>query len=620
MSLDHIHGELLSPGFQSGPLRILDVSSRMLGPLVLVSDTHREESRFYQHILELGREIEEEIRKLESEGLHSEAEILGVHALMLQDQDVLHQVVDLIHNSRQRAEHAVEQVLNHLAAMLSEMPDPVISERAADVRDLAIRLRSRLLQQQEESLVENNAAGAVMAVHELLPSLVLEARGAGAVGFIVETGTDVSHGAILAKSFGMPAVRIDTLSRLTSYEGLRLAICGSGEVLVAPTDSEVDDRRIIVEGQRRSLAIDRPDIGLWVSVLEPEQIANFPWAEVKGVGLYRSEALFLRHRDSLPDEKTQVRIYRQLFENAGEREVVFRTLDLGADKKLAHMHFGPEENPCLGLRAHRLFHFHPEILKTQIRAVLRAAVGDHRLSLLYPMLESIDAWRFVKRIVESAVQSLIDDGVPFQDDFLQGVLIETPSAVWSVDRLLDEADFLSVGTNDLVQYLFAVERGSVNVAHLYQADHPIVLQVIQHLVTHAVNAGKRLSICGEMAGDPNMIPVLLGLGISNLSVSIGALDTVRCCLEGLDLESCRTLASKCLEADGVDALRVIMGTADSTCRRGGVVSGGAAVDPVCGMVVRVNEAACTLRAGGTQYYFCSRACLERFASGSGSAH
>ncbi|MCP5414589.1 MAG: phosphoenolpyruvate--protein phosphotransferase [Chromatiaceae bacterium] len=619
MSLDRILGEPLSPGFQCGPLRILDVPRRMLDSLVLVTDTIREESRFHRQILELGREIQEEIRKLEAEGMHSEAEILGVHALMLQDQDVLRQVVDLIHNSRQRAEHAVEQVLNHLAAMLSEMPDPVISERAADVRDLAIRLRSRLLKQQEESLVENDGGGAVMAMHELLPSFVLEARQAGVVGFVVETGTDVSHGAILAKSFGMPVVRIDSLSRLTSYEGLRLAICGSGEVLIAPTDTEVDDHRIAVAGHRRSTTSDRPDIGLWVSVLEPEQIANFPWADVKGVGLYRSEALFLRHRDNLPDEETQVRVYRQLFENAGEREVVFRTLDLGADKKVAHMHFGPEENPCLGLRAHRLFHFHPEILKTQIRAVLRAADGDHRLSLLYPMLESIDSWRFMKRIVQSAVQSLIDDGKPFQDDFLQGVLIETPSAVWSVDRFLDEADFLSVGTNDLVQYLFAVERGSVNVAHLYQADHPIVLQVIQHLVTHAVNAGKRLSICGEMAGDLDMIPVLVGLGITHLSVPMGMLDTVRCCLDEVDLEACRKLARQCLDADGVDALRAIMGTSDSTRRRGGVVSSYAAVDPVCGMVVRVSDAACTLRVGGTRHYFCSQACLERFAADRDSA-
>ena len=619
MSLDRIVGEPLSPGLECGHLRIVNSPGPILSPLMLVNDTFQEESRLHRHILELTREIEKEKRKLETDGLSSEAEILGVHALMLQDPDVLRPIVELIRNSRQRAEHAVERALDHLAATLSEIPDPVLAERAADIRDLSIRLCARL-QQHFEPLLKNDMAGAVVAMHELLPSLVLEARDAGVVGFVVETGTDVAHGAILAKSFGMPVVRIDSLSRLMPYEGAPLAICASGEVLVAPTQTEVDVRRFAVDGHRQSIEIDRLGVGLWVSVLTPEQIENFPWDNVKGVGLYRSEALFLRHQDRLPDEETQVRVYRQLFENAGDREVVFRTLDLGADKKLAHMHFGPEENPSLGLRAHRLFRFHPEILATQIRAVLRAAHGDHRLSLLYPMLESIDAWRFMKGIVASVVQSLIDDGVPFKKDFLQGVLIETPSAVWCVDRFLEEADFLSVGTNDLVQYLFAVERGSVNVAHLYQADHPIVLQVIQHLVAHAASAGKRLSICGEMAADSSMIPVLLGLGVTDLSVPLGVLDTVRGRLGGLDLDSCRTLGQRCLAADGIDALRAEMGTSDSRRVRNGTVAGGTAIDPVCGMVVRVGDAACTMRVGRTQYYFCSRACRERFAADGGSTH
>ncbi len=263
-------------------------------------------------------------------------------------------------------------------------------------------------------------------------------------------------------------------------------------------------------------------IRVWVSIVDPDQLETVDWTGIEGVGLYRSEALFLRYREDFPTEQEQFGVYRRLFGLAGNRPVVFRTLDLGADKPVEHMRFGPQENPCLGLRAHRLFRFHPEILVTQIRALLRAAHGGHGLRLMYPMIESIEQLRFVRGLVGTAMQSLAEEGLPFQRDFRQGVLIETPSAAWSFARLLEAVDFASVGTNDLVQYLFAVERNAANVADLYQPEHPVMLQVIQTLAEQAAAAGKPLSICGEMAADPAVLPVLVGLGVTDISVVASA--------------------------------------------------------------------------------------------------
>jgi len=458
------------------------------------------------------------------------------------------------------------------------------------------------------------AKEAILALPELMPSVVLEARDQGVAGFIVQQGTTVSHGAILAKSFGMPVVRIACLESLIPFVGRNLLVWGGGEVLVEPTADELVRRRPsegVVPIQRVAGA---PRVGVWVSIVDPEQLLALDWAGIEGVGLYRSEALFLRYREDFPPEQEQFAVYRRLFDLAGSRPVVFRTVDLGADKPVEHMRFGPQENPCLGLRAHRLFRFHPQILVNQIRALLRAACGAHELRLIYPMLESIEQLRFVRGLVEKAIHSLEDEGLPFQRDFLQGVLIETPSAAWSFARFLDVVDFASVGTNDLVQYLFGVERNAANVADLYQPEHPVVLQVIHSLAKQAAAAGKPLSICGEIAADPSMLPVLVGLGVTDLSVAAGAGNAVRRELASLDETWCRELAQQCLQADSLAEVRALLGRSSNGAEESPALGESEARDPICGMVVNMGDTPYVLRVGGIGHYFCSRCCLTQFLS------
>ncbi len=232
------------------------------------------------------------------------------------------------------------------------------------------------------------------------------------------------------------------------------------------------------------------------------------------------------------------------------------------------------------------------------------------------MIESIEQLRFVKGLVECAVQSLLDEGLPFQRDFLQGVLVETPSAAWSFERLLKEADFASVGTNDLVQYLFAVERNAANVADYYQPEHPVVLQILQFLSRQAAAAGKPLSVCGEMAANPSMLPLLAGLGITDVSVAAGMSNEVLYTCASLEDARCEQLAEQCLKSDTVEDVRALLGGGTTDHGEAASTGEGEAVDPVCGMTVHIYDTPYVMQAEDVTHYFCSRSCLNRFMSDS----
>jgi phosphoenolpyruvate-protein phosphotransferase (PTS system enzyme I) len=332
------------------------------------------------------------------------------------------------------------------------------------------------------------------------------------------------------------------------------------------------------------------------------------------VGLYRTETLFMQHVEDFPDEAEQYRTYRRLFQLAGRRPVVVRTADLGADKPVAHMSLGPQVNPYLGLRAHRIFHFHPEILVTQVRAILRAAAGDHDLRLMFPMLEMIEQWDFVQRLVGRAVASLKAEGAEFQEDFQQGVLIETPSAVLSFPEFLEVVDFVSVGTNDLVQYLFAVERDAVNVSDLYLPEHPVVLRCIRSMVKRARAAGKPLSVCGEIAADPALAEVLVGLGVENLSMSPVQAQAMGRHLADVTGEHCKALARQCLWARTAEEVREHLNIKPraEVDQMAETLPEGHAVDPVCGMIVHTRTSDFTLERFGRRFFFCSLRCMRRF--------
>lgn len=609
--------EVLSPGVAEGQLRILRIAAdrgvpRQAQPAL---DPQAETQHFAQQVAALGEDLQQIVGRLESESLSAEADIVRVHLMMLQDRKFQKQIEQLIRQQGLAAHVAVAQVAEELLRKFQSMQDSFLAERAADLRDLAAQLEHRLVQNDktlEQQL--HDVSDPVLAMEELVPSAVLQARRLGIKAFVVEKGTGFSHGAILARAFAVPAVRVQSLADLKADADTRVLVDGvHHELLVAPVEYDRRSRlQVAAASMSRTTRQHGSAVRLWVSIVDPQQLDGFDWEGIEGVGLYRTETLSMLSQVDFPSEDVQMAVYRRVFELCGHRPVTVRTMDLGGDKTVPYLSTSQEDNPFLGLRAHRLYRFHPELLTTQVRAILRAARGQHRLRLMFPMIESLDQWLFVQGLVSQAMASLRRDGLRFQEQFEQGVLVETPSAVWDFDRLLGHIDFAGVGTNDLVQYLFAVERNNANVAELYQPEHPVVLRVLRQLSRQARRAGKNLSICGEIARCPVMLPLLVGLGLRDVSVAVHALPAAAERICTLQMEDCRRLAQYCLQADTVEQVRASLGA--SPQRDDQKIPQGQAVDPVCRMAVRKHGNPFTVTREGTVYYFCSSRCMGRFSS------
>jgi phosphoenolpyruvate-protein kinase (PTS system EI component)/YHS domain-containing protein len=602
-----VQGASLSPGRAIGHLCVAGHGVARLSQQHSSQQPSREVERFRRHVTHLIEDLQQTVTVMDTKSMSAEAGILRAHMALLQDPEFHQQVHRSIHEAQHAAEEAVERVLDQMAELMASSADSFLAGRAADFHDLAQQLKGRLAGVDRDlHACVGDVDDAIVVLDELLPSVVLKARELGVRGLVVSQGTDMSHGAILAKSFGIPVLRAADLELLRSFQHRCVLLdADGGRLVLDPQDVEIAVEPVAPAPVAKTLPAK-----LWLSIVDGSQLGGIDWTGIEGVGLYRTEVLFMQHLDEFPGEEEQVRAYRQVFEAAGNRPVVIRTADLGADKRVAGMSFGPEQNPYLGLRAHRIFRFHPEIAVTQLRAILRAAAGDHQLRLMFPMLETLDQWRFMQQLVSQAQGSLRTEGLEYQEDYRQGVLIETPSAVWSFDEFLDVVDFASVGTNDLVQYFFAVDRDTANVADFYQPEHPVMLQVLQSLAARARQFGKPLSICGEIAADPQLVLLLIGLGIEDISVNPSQVPVLRRHLAGLTQDDCRTLAEACLRAKTVDEVRRQLRRSSAPFDKPMPV--GQAIDPVCGMVVRIEDARFTLEREGRRYYFCCAPCMRQF--------
>jgi len=619
MTTKIIQGQSIAPGLAQGALALLHGAGKPAG-----ADAHRapgppgaEISRFNEQVAALVADLRDTVVRLEAQPEPEAAAILSTHILLLEDTSFRRGVEETIQRDRVSAEHAVERTIGLTIAALERSNNPVMRERAPDLTELSLRLRGRLSGMRTSFLLglPQDPSECVLAITELLPSLVLEARERGVRAFVVDKGTSLSHAAILANSFGLPVLRVAHLGSLATREGAQVLVDAvRGELVIDPSQAETARRTTPVKATAPAVGVGNTRAHVWLTIMDPEQLRDADWNGVEGVGLYRTEMLFMHGRTDLPSEAEQEAAYRRLFELCGDRPVTVRTLDVGGDKRLHYFSLGPQENPALGLRAHRIYRFHPEILVTQVRAILKAA-GDHpRLRLMFPMIECLEEWTFVQGLVDRALESLRHEGSPHPARFERGVLLETPSAVWSFRRLLQVVDFASVGTNDLVQYLFAVDRTNANVARRYRPEHPVVLGVLRDLATAAKRAGKRLSLCGEIGSDPLLLPLLVGLGVADLSVPVNRVGMVRHRLAGFRMRQCRQLARTCLAADTADEVLEHLDpdrtrVRDSAHEDGEVAS---SVDPVCGMAVFTEGNPLTAVRDGRRFHFCSRACLETF--------
>jgi phosphotransferase system enzyme I (PtsI) len=533
-----------SPGIVIGPVHLLlwevpDVPNRIVSDEAIPSEIER----FHEALDKARQRLLQVKDRAEKHAGEQEAAIFEVQVAILADQELVNSVEALI-NQNIGAEKAFDLVLIEWRQNFARHSQPMIRERVGDLTDVHIRVLSILLGLPDHDPVDlPKGSNAILVTHDLTPSLTVQLDREAISAIATDAGTRTSHVAILARSLGLPAVvgLRDATVRLVGGEEIILD-GSSGVVIPRPTPAQMaayTDRanREAADAvelgnliNAEPVTLDGVRITLRANVDLPEEAENAAHSGAEGVGLMRTEFLVVG-RASMPDEEEQYRAYRKVVNAFGDMPVVIRTFDVGGDKLPVGRH-PTEANPFLGWRAIRMCLDEPELFKTQLRALLRAAMhGDVRIML--PLVVTVDEVRQARRLLEEAASELDARGVDYRHDLPLGVMVETPAAALAADTLVKDVAFFSIGTNDLVQYTLAVDRGNANLASRFTPLHPAVLRLIQRTVQVGQANGLEVSVCGEMASQPIMAFALIGLGVRQLSVAARSVPLVKRILRGV---------------------------------------------------------------------------------------
>ena len=453
------------------------------------------------------------------------AAVFEVHAMMLEDDDYVDSIVNIIDTQRVNAEFAVATTGDNFAAMFAEMDDDYFKARAVDVKDISERLVNVLSGRNDGG--DLGAEPVIVVADDLAPSETVQMDKEKLLAFVTRYGSSNSHTAILARTMNIPAligveIQEDWTGKLAvvdGYEG-KLYIEPEEEVLTKMQQKQREDleARELLEQLRgkEDVTLDGKKIRLYANIGSVKDVAGVLANDAAGIGLFRSEFLYLE-ADDYPDEEAQFQAYKTVAENMAGKKVIVRTLDIGADKQVDYFHMEEEENPAMGYRAIRICLDRPEIFKTQLRALLRASAYGN-IAIMYPMIISVDEVRKIKAIVEEIKRELDAKGICY-GEVEQGIMIETPAAVMISDLLAQEVDFFSIGTNDLTQYTLAIDRQNMKLDNIYDAHHPAVLRMIQTTIDNGHQHGCWVGICGELGADMTLTETFLKMGIDELSVS-----------------------------------------------------------------------------------------------------
>jgi phosphoenolpyruvate-protein phosphotransferase len=520
----------VSPGVVVAPAYCLDeVLARREPHLLDAAALSGELERFDQACAAAARELDDIIARVSAQVGEDEANIFRAHRLLLRDPALLGKVKAAILDRRLDARTALQESLDEYAALFAQIQDEYLRERMADVRDVVGRIAAHLsLEEAVHSLSVQEPS--VLVAGEILPSQAMAFDRFQIAGIVTETGSTTGHAAILARSLGIPAVAgLRGICR-EIHTGDLLAVDGrEGYVYIKPGPEVeaayrklqreyVDLRdRLIENRDQEAVTRDGTRVELLANVNSPADAALAARVGAGGVGLYRTEYLFLTH-PSVPNEEEQLAVYRQVIEAAPCHAVTIRMLDLGGDKQVPYLGSQHETNPFMGWRSIRLSSAHPELFQTQLRAILRASCYG-QVSLLFPMISAVEEVQRLKRMVLRVQATLRRQDIPFDEKMPIGVLVEVPAAALCVDALLDDVDFVSVGSNDLIQYVMAADRDNPKVAHLCEPFSPAILKLLQHIIKTCNARGKPVTVCGEMAGRPRCFLPLFGMGLRRLSMS-----------------------------------------------------------------------------------------------------
>jgi phosphotransferase system enzyme I (PtsI) len=484
------------------------------------------------------------------------ASIFDAHILVVDDRTFIEDVIRTIKNDLVNVEPVLQSVANRYADMLSKVADSYLSERAADIRDVTKRIMANLAGETLNQMAQITESCIVVA-HDLAPSDTATIDRKLVQGFITDLGSETSHTAIMAKALEVPAVvGLHNVTAIASSDDTILIDGAKGVVYINPTAERLKEYEKRAEEQEqihqelRTLRDKPPEtqdgylVPITANIELIEELEAVGARGAKGIGLFRTEFLFLRS-ETLPDENQQTEAYAQAAKSQYPSAVVIRTLDLGADKLPANFDPPDEMNPFLGDRAIRLCLSRPELFKTQLRAILRASVHDN-IRIMYPMISCVQEVIDANELLRECMDELQGKGIPFNEDIQIGTMIEVPSAALVADLLAPYVSFFSLGTNDLIQYTMAVDRGNENVAHLYNPTHTAILRLIDHVVKVSHKHGLWTCVCGQMAANPLLVPLLIGLGVDELSVSPSQAPVIKDVIRKLYYSGAVELAQKAL--------------------------------------------------------------------------
>ena len=492
-----------------------------------IEDIEQETERFEKAREKAIAQLKDLYEKAVKDVGEANAMIFEVHQMMLDDMDYLDSVHYMIKEQQINAEYAVAQTSDNFAEMFAAMDDAYMQGRAADIRDISERLISILSDTQ--SAVDIFTEPTVIVAEDLAPSETVQFEKDKLLAIVTRQGSANSHTAILARTMDIPAIIQADIDLNPDYNGKTVMVDGfTGEIYVDPDEETravmeeklkkcLEEKELLQQLKgKEDITLDGKKLKLYANIGNPSDVANVLRNDAKGIGLFRSEFLYLESSD-FPTEEEQFKAYKTVAENMAGKKVIIRTLDIGADKTVDYFNLDKEENPAMGYRAIRICLTQTEIFKTQLRALYRAS-NYGQIAIMFPMITSVEEVRRIKEITEEVKAELTELSIPFKDVEL-GIMIETPAAALISDELAKEVDFFSIGTNDLTQYTLAIDRQNAKLNEFYQPHHKAILKLIEMVVKNAHAAGIWAGICGELGADLSLTETFLKMGVDELSVS-----------------------------------------------------------------------------------------------------
>ncbi|EPF1282089.1 phosphoenolpyruvate-protein phosphotransferase PtsI [Klebsiella pneumoniae] len=564
-----ISGILASPGIVFGKALLLKEDEIVIDRKKISADkVDQEVERFLSGRAKASAQLEVIKTKAgETFGEEKEAIFEG-HIMLLEDEELEQEIIALIKDKHMTADAAANEVIDGQATALEELDDEYLKERAADVRDIGKRLLRNIL---GLAIIDLSAIQdeVILVAADLTPSETAQLNLKKVLGFITDAGGRTSHTSIMARSLELPAiVGTGSITAQVKNGDYLILDAVNNQVLINPSNEQIEALRSLqaqVAEEKAELAklkdlpaitLDGHQVEVCANIGTVRDVEGAERNGAEGVGLYRTEFLFM-DRDALPTEEEQFAAYKAVAEACGSQAVIVRTMDIGGDKELPYMNFPKEENPFLGWRAVRIAMDRKEILRDQVRAILRASAFG-KLRIMFPMIISVEEVRALKKEIEIYKQELRDEGKAFDESIEIGVMVETPAAATIARHLAKEVDFFSIGTNDLTQYTLAVDRGNDMISHLYQPMSPSVLNLIKQVIDASHAEGKWTGMCGELAGDERATLLLLGMGLDEFSMSAISIPRIKKIIRNTNFEDAKVLAEQALAQPTTDELMTLV--------------------------------------------------------------